>query len=202
VSFKNAINNNTNEYDLKMLKACELYVENYQPLHYLDGDTLEMGIFNYIPDSINNYLIACAKNNDFRALKYSYAIILRQRKEIEGIVTTPLIENFIEFQPNGFVKLFIKAMGINKSENADSEPLFFFDLCDWAEKNKKFIVDFDYVKRYKKHIKSSDTTIIKNGKNLDKDTLKKHSVLTDYYDYQSEVDIYNASKNKIDTTTH
>ena len=161
-SYKKTINSNANEYDLKMLKACELYVENYQPLHYLNGDTLEIGIFNSIPDSINDYLIKCALNNDFRALKYSYAIILRQSKEIEGIVTTPLVENFIEFQPNGFIELFIKAMGIKKNEYIEgevnlgmvySEPLFFADLCNWAEKNKELISDFDYIKRYKKQLR-------------------------------------------------
>lgn len=162
LSYKNAINSSVNEYDLKMLKACELYVENYQPLHYLNGDTLEIGIFNSIPDSINDYLIKCAMNNDFRTLKYSYAIILRQSKEIEGIVTTPLVEHFIEFQPNGFIELFIKAMGIEKNEYTEgevdlgmvySEPLFFADLCEWAENNKKLIGDFNYIKRYKRNLK-------------------------------------------------
>jgi hypothetical protein len=161
-SYKKAMNNQISEYDLKMLKACELYVENYQPLHYLNGDTLELGRFNSIPDSINNYLITCAINNDFRALKYSYAIILRQSKEIEGIVTTPMIEHFIEFKPNGFIELFMKAMGVEKDEQIEgeinsgmiySEPLFFADLCEWAEKNKDIIEDFNYVKKYKHKLK-------------------------------------------------
>jgi hypothetical protein len=141
-----------------MLKACELYADNYEPLHYLDGDSLELGRFNSIPDSINNYLIECSINNDFRALIYSYAIILQQSKDIEGIVTTPLVEHFIEFQPNGFVELFMKAMGVKKDEQIDgeinsgmiySDPLFFADLCEWAEKNKNIIENFNYIKKYK-----------------------------------------------------
>lgn len=156
-SYQKMLNNSTSEYDIKMLKACELYVENYQPLYYLNGDTLEIGIFNYIPDSINNYLLQCSVNNDFKALKYSYAIILRQSKEIEKIVTTPLVENFIEFQPNGFVELFVKAMGRKNIEEVEEnvfEPLFFSDICEWAEKNKKNIIDFGYIKQYKKKLKT------------------------------------------------
>jgi hypothetical protein len=160
-SYKKAINSKSSEYDSKMLKACELYVENYQPLYYLNGDTLEIGVFNSVPDSINNYLLKCAINNDFKALKYSYAIVLRQSKEIEKITTTPLVEHFIVFQPNGFIELFVKAMGVPKYEYTEnevnegmiySEPLFFADLCEWAEKNKKIIIDFDYIKKYKKNL--------------------------------------------------
>jgi hypothetical protein len=94
LSYRKVINNQTNEYDIKMLKACELYVENYQPLYYLDGDTLEIGIFNHRPDSINNYLL-------------QFFIKAMDRKNIE------------EVEENIF------------------EPLFFSDLCEWAEKKQK-----------------------------------------------------------------
>jgi hypothetical protein len=33
-----------------------------------------------------------------------------------------------------------------------SEPLFFADLCEWAEKNRKIIIDFGYIKKYKKNL--------------------------------------------------
>jgi hypothetical protein len=143
------------EYDITMLKACEFYTDNYEPLHYLEEDTSILGVFNYIPDSINNYLIECAKNNDFRALKYSYAIILRQAKEIEGICTSQLVEDYVEFQPNGFVDLFVKAMGIEKGSEVRiySDALFFLDFYEWAEKNKKKIDDFNYVRKYKRKLK-------------------------------------------------
>ena len=53
ISYKVVKDSNESEYELKMLKACEIYVENYEPLYYFKGDTLEIGIFNTIPDSIN-----------------------------------------------------------------------------------------------------------------------------------------------------
>ena len=99
--------------------------------------------------------------NNFKALKYSYALILRQSKEIEGIVTTPLVEHFIEFQPNGFVELFIKAMGIKRNNDSQeniklgmvySEPIFFSDLCKWAEKNKLLIKDNGYINKFKRKL--------------------------------------------------
>jgi hypothetical protein len=143
-----------------MLNACEVYADNYEPLYYINQDTFELGVFNYIPDSINNYLLECAKNNDFRALKYSYAVILRQGKTIEGISTTPSVTNFIIFNPNGFVDLFAKAMGIEKYSLFNGEireiypdPLFFFDFDKWVDNNKKQIDDFKYVKKYKKKLK-------------------------------------------------
>jgi hypothetical protein len=156
------IKNKLSEYDSIMLKACELYVDNYVPLYYFGQDTFEMGVFNIIPDSINDYLAECAKNNNFTALKYSYAIILRQYEEIKGRYTTPIVEHFIIFQPNGFIDLFVKAMGKEKYKRKEdetdlgmiySEPLFFLDFYEWAENNKDKIDDFGYVKRYKRKLK-------------------------------------------------
>jgi hypothetical protein len=69
---------------------------------------------------------------------------------------------------------------INRSGHKKNEPISEVYDDDWGE----YYVPNDTLKEN------------------DKDTLQKRSPITDYYDYQSEVDIDNASKNEIDTTIH
>lgn len=63
------------------MRACEEYIISYTPLYIVGEDTLTVARFNIVPDSINKYLIDCARNNDFKPLKYAAALIMRQHQE-------------------------------------------------------------------------------------------------------------------------
>jgi uncharacterized protein (TIGR02145 family) len=155
-------------YDSVMLAACESYADNYEPLHIVGQDTISMlGVFNYIPDSINNYLIDRAKNNDFRALKYAYVVVYRQSLSIKEIVTTPCLpetniaaQGFKLEYPNGFVDLLARAMARSEMEEWP-EDWWYGSLCypevfGWAEENKEKFGDWNYIERYKKNLKEED----------------------------------------------
>ena len=142
-----------NDRDKVMMRACEQYVLNYRPLYSIKGNTFEVARFNLVPDSLNDYLINCTKSNNFKPLKYSAALIIRQHRDFlmhndqEYMLSDALI------QRNGFIVLIRHAMKIGSVEDdfADGNyfPFFSGEVCKWIEDNKNMIDDFKFVEKQK-----------------------------------------------------
>jgi hypothetical protein len=146
--------------DSKMMKMCENYVLSYKPLYIVDNDTLIVARFNKVPDSINSFLLECAKSNDLRPLKYSLALIVRHNVEYLYMNKSDyIIGDGLLIENNGFIVLLRKAMGIgNINDSINTINYFQFytgDVCLWMNKHKKSIVDFEFIKKFRKKISCS-----------------------------------------------
>ena len=129
---------NQKKHELKMMKACKNYIENYSPLYIIHGDTVLVARFNTIPDSINNYLINCASINNFKPLKYSAALIIRHNKEYIQLNNQDyMLMDGIIHERNGFIVLIRQAMSIGRVNDdfldVNYFPFFSGDVCEWIE---------------------------------------------------------------------
>jgi len=150
------------DYDSIMMDACKQYIINYTPLYVIDGDTTIVARFNTVPDSINSYLIDCAKHNNLKPLKYSAALIIRQHQEYleQNNQEYMLMDALI--QENGFIILLRQAMGIGNVDDEftsmDYFPLFSGEVCGWINDNKKIIDDYKFIKKQMRRHKSFRST--------------------------------------------
>lgn len=141
--------------DSNFLSSCEYYINNYNPLYIVDGDTLVASVFNYVPDSLNNYLLKCAVKKDYRALKFASALIIRQHYEYIKVNEEEYIIQDCLIQKNGFIELLRFAMGYdNSSQYGDVDYFMVFtgEAIEWISKNKQQIDDYQYVEMYKKKL--------------------------------------------------
>lgn len=148
---------NTKEDDLIMMRACEEYITSYTPLYIVDEDTLAVARFNIVPDSINKYLIDCARKNDFKPLKYSAALIIRQHQEYLKVNDREYMLMEALTQKNGFIVLIRQAMKIGNIDdeftNMDYFPIFSGDACKWINDNKGIIDDYKFVEMQRRKFK-------------------------------------------------
>jgi hypothetical protein len=142
--------------DKLMMESCERYILNYKPLYINGKDTFLVARFNVVPDSLNSFLIQCAKENNFQPLQYSYALILRHNAECISINHEDYLIGDLVISENGFIILLLKAMNFEKIVDDFSLiaylPIYTGDVCKWFEKNQKTIVNSHFIYKYKKWI--------------------------------------------------
>jgi hypothetical protein len=145
--------------DAAMLRACEQYILNYSPLYVIDNDTLNVARINTVPDSINDYLIKCAKDGNFKPLKFCAALMIRQNIEYLKKNGQDYMTIDATIQKNGFIVLIREAMGIGAVEDdfygMSYFPMYTGDVCKWINDNKKKIKDFRFVEKYRKSINNN-----------------------------------------------
>lgn len=142
-------------YFTTMMNMCENYTISYLPLYCVKQDTFVVSKFNIVPSSINDFLIKCAENNDFRPLKYALSIVVRQNIEYnEQNKSDYIVGEGLLIEKNGFIILIRKAMNIgNEKDSVNSMNYFDFytgDICLWMEKHKKMIIDYGFIQKYRK----------------------------------------------------
>ncbi|MBL7836941.1 MAG: hypothetical protein JNM67_05465 [Bacteroidetes bacterium] len=141
--------------DSNYLSLCQYYLNNYCPLYIVDGDSMVASVFNYVPDSLNNYLFECAVKKDYRALKFAAALIIRQHYEYIKVNEEEYIIQDCLIQKNGFIELLRCAMGYDNNRyygDVDYFMVFTGEVIEWISKNKQQIDDYQFVEMYKKKL--------------------------------------------------
>ncbi len=137
------------------MSACGKFVQQYKStLDIVNGDTLKLSRITPPPDSINKFLKYCIEKKDFSPLKYAVVILMKQYDEyfqkFHGQVDGPVVsKNY-----NGFIEMISIKINLSKDkislEYQKHSPLWVGEACHWAVSHKKEILDYDYVKRFKK----------------------------------------------------
>ena len=136
----------------KMNILCDSFVFHYEPTKILGKDTLVAPYLTNPPDSLNNFLLKCAENKDFRFLKYAVVIFLKQSSYYYTHQHQDYEIFAVTIGKNGFVELMRIAMGV---QDKRFEPYFFSNVLIWEKNNKRKINDFKYVKRYLKEYRKN-----------------------------------------------
>jgi hypothetical protein len=136
-------------------EACKTYVLNYEPLYIFNTDTFVVAKFNIVPDSLNIFLIQCAKERNFYFLKYAVAIIFKHDLEYTYQNHSDYILKDVLIQENnGFITLLREAMRdeyTNEEWESGAEVFpFVNNVFAWCWKNKQKIIDFDFCEKYYK----------------------------------------------------
>jgi hypothetical protein len=63
------------------MKLCNRFVKNYKSTIKHNGDTLVVSQITQPDSLVNNFLLNCAKREDFRPVKYSFVVIGKQSIE-------------------------------------------------------------------------------------------------------------------------
>jgi len=145
-----------NDYVSSMDEACKTFVLNYEPLYIFNTDTFVVAKFNIVPDSINTFLIQCAKERNFYFLKYAVAIICKHDLEYtyQNHSDYILDDGLILQKNNGFLILLREAMRdeySNEEWESGAEVFpFVNNVFAWCWKNKQNIIDFGFCEKYYK----------------------------------------------------
>ncbi len=139
---------NNEPFDKMMLK-CQRFVDNYKPTYIIERDTLVVSRFTLPPTDVNEFLFECIKKNDFRPLKYSCVIVMKQNQEYSRVNHMDYILDDPSYAQNGFIELLRLRMGIPQNEIDYMAPMFTGDICRWIRDHKREIFDHQYIETYK-----------------------------------------------------
>ncbi len=129
--------------DNAMMDKCKSYVESYKPAYISGTDTLVVSMIPMPPADINKFLFDCIKKGNFKPLKFSCVIFIKQRDEYMKVNHKDYTLNDTSYAHNGFVMLLVTAANID-----DVGLALTADVCEWITKNAKHIDDYDYVKQF------------------------------------------------------
>jgi hypothetical protein len=136
----------------RMMDRCKTFVENYKPTYINGEDTLAVSMITMPPDDINKFLFDCIENKNFKPLKYSAVIFIKQRKEYDSINHQDYELEDSTYAMNGFVEMIKVKMGFGHADNkmGNMVRLYTGDVCEWVWDNTRRIDDFDYVRQFGK----------------------------------------------------
>lgn len=140
--------------EIDTMKLCDRFVKNYKSTLIHNGDTLVVSRITQPDSLVNNFFLNCAKNKDFRPVKYAFVIIYKQSIEYskkyksDYIVHEEGLDNL--YEQNGFVALILAFIRKHKIYGNEDFVLFTNDIYEIMIKYRKNIPDYKYIE---KHIK-------------------------------------------------
>jgi hypothetical protein len=140
----------------RMMDRCKSFVANYKPAYINGSDTLIVSMIAMPPDDINKFLFECIENKNFKPLKYSAVVFMKQHKEYDSVNHQDYELEDTAYVENGFVEMMKVAMGFGHAENKIGNMVHVYtgDVCQWVWDNPKKIDDFEYVKQFGKDPRS------------------------------------------------
>lgn len=141
---------NDNESFDKIMNKCQDFVDNYKPTYVIGADTLVVSRFTMPPDNLNKFLFDCIKKGDYRPLKYSCVIVMKQNMEYSKVNHMDYLLDEPSYAQNGFLELLRTKMGLTNNGQDYIAPMFTGDICKWIHDNKRVIYDYQYIDRFLK----------------------------------------------------
>jgi len=135
----------------QMMTKCDNFVNNYKPTYIFGRDTFVVSRFTIPPNEINKFLFDCIKNKDFRPLKYSCVIVIKQNTEYSKVNKEDQILDDTSYVNNGFLELLRTKMNVPLDNSGGYMTLWFSgEIYKWINDNKNKIDDFEYIDNYLK----------------------------------------------------
>ncbi|MCF8218611.1 MAG: hypothetical protein K9J21_06485 [Bacteroidales bacterium] len=121
-----------------MMDSCRRYVINYTPIYVEEGDSLAVPKIPEPPPAINKYLFKCIRNSNYKPLKYSYVLLVKQCNiyRLDHILGEPRYKN------NGFLEMARVFLDIKTSKGKYITPYFTCQICEMLYKRKTDIYGF------------------------------------------------------------
>ncbi len=141
-----------------MMGLCKNFADSYLPTYVTPaGDSLIVSMISTPTADINTFLFDCIKAKNFKPLKFSAVVLIKQHNEYINVNHQDYNLDDSTYAKNGFVEMLRVAMGLGRSKDGigNIEQLNTGDVYDWIKKNPKKFDDYAYVKQF-----ISDTVVI------------------------------------------
>jgi hypothetical protein len=136
------------------MKLCNRFVKNYKATIKHNGDTLVVSRITQPDSLVNNFLLNCAKREDFRPVKYGFVVIGKQSIEYSEKYKSDYIvyegggDNL--YKNNGLVALVVAFIKKYEMDNDENFVLYTIDVNELMIKHRKKIPDYNYIKQHLK----------------------------------------------------